>query len=131
MFGLLDRHQWDARRFRYVPHGHWDDVSNQKKFMQDLQSVTSGLPSTAISADLITKYRGRSLLHRSSVAKLVALLGTSSKPEPKHKSQRFLMAVVRSIVGQHMDIRWNFKHPDLLFENSCIPLIIILVTLTK
>ncbi len=59
--------KWDPSQFTQVPHGHWDQIANQRAFMERLAktlNITNHDGWYKISNALIRKHGGAGLLHK-------------------------------------------------------------------
>ena len=94
--------------------------------MKDVQQLVAdlGVSPSVITADLISKHGGRTLLKRYN--SMPTLLSNFVKDTPKGKikwkTQKILMGVVQKILNvANTRILSNYKHTDLHFaKTSCI-----------
>jgi hypothetical protein len=112
-----------------VPRGWWDELSNQKAFMEKMQSDLSqiGVAPTAITTAFVNNHGGSKLLKRyKSLNKLLKAFPLQGKVSVfdgantrGRKTQRLLMGAIQSIFYGE-EVRYDYKHPDLSFPNKRI-----------
>jgi hypothetical protein len=115
------RYNWQIASFKSIPKGFFDDINNQRAFMdQILASV--GNRASIITRDLLFKNGGRSILkHHKTLASLLKATHPSivagTKRSKKLKSQEYLVCMLQEIFHNQIVFQ-NYNHPLLKYNST-------------
>jgi hypothetical protein len=105
-----------------VPKGYWDNIDNQKAFINKLSErlKTMGLNTSVITPQVIIQNGGSALLRRfkgmTDMMKKLDPTYEGSRRGRKFKTQNFLKGIVQMILGK--EALENYKHLDLRYTNT-------------